>query len=242
MDISNILVVVQWRATCSLSTLWQRFGRAARDRSLEAVAVEKEHFDSTRESKAAKQAKAIQKKRKRTQERVLSPSKRQNISVQSSAPPCDPVESVSDGDASGVDDALENERDEELQAKYTDGSQKQVGRKSKKREIEESLDDLINAEARGLGCCRRPVNIYFKNKDACESSRLASATQLSLTRLHMIDLNTSIRTSGVRRRTCNRVYTVLHSSITALLRRPQPCRIYPIQRLFYSNHPYSSAL
>ncbi|TFK37835.1 P-loop containing nucleoside triphosphate hydrolase protein, partial [Crucibulum laeve] len=30
MDISGIQIVVQWKATCDLCTLWQRFGRAAR--------------------------------------------------------------------------------------------------------------------------------------------------------------------------------------------------------------------
>ena len=29
MDLANIMIIVQWKATCSLCTLWQRFGRAA---------------------------------------------------------------------------------------------------------------------------------------------------------------------------------------------------------------------
>lgn len=48
MDLSDIHVVVQWRATCTISTLWQRFGRAGRDREIDATAIllaEKEYFD-----------------------------------------------------------------------------------------------------------------------------------------------------------------------------------------------------
>ena len=50
----------QWRATCDLNTLWQRFGRAARGFGTEAVAVllaESKYFDDTKE-KVAKAAKA----------------------------------------------------------------------------------------------------------------------------------------------------------------------------------------
>ncbi|EPS96960.1 hypothetical protein FOMPIDRAFT_1094615, partial [Fomitopsis schrenkii] len=48
IDVRNIRVVVQWRLTCDLNTLWQRFGRAARDPSLDAIAilfVEAKYFD-----------------------------------------------------------------------------------------------------------------------------------------------------------------------------------------------------
>ncbi|KAG2743438.1 P-loop containing nucleoside triphosphate hydrolase protein, partial [Suillus brevipes Sb2] len=48
MDVPDILLVIQWRATCNLSTLWQRWGRAARDKQLQGTAIlfaEKEHFD-----------------------------------------------------------------------------------------------------------------------------------------------------------------------------------------------------
>jgi ERCC4-related helicase len=48
MDVPNVELVVQWKATCTLSMLWQRFGCAGRNPALEATAVflvEKEHFD-----------------------------------------------------------------------------------------------------------------------------------------------------------------------------------------------------
>ncbi|TBU23213.1 P-loop containing nucleoside triphosphate hydrolase protein, partial [Dichomitus squalens] len=39
VDISDIEVIVQWRVTCPMNALWQRFGRAARGAGKEAIAV-----------------------------------------------------------------------------------------------------------------------------------------------------------------------------------------------------------
>ncbi|KAI0310542.1 P-loop containing nucleoside triphosphate hydrolase protein, partial [Amylostereum chailletii] len=39
IDIPDIKVIVQWRLTCNMESLWQRFGRAARDPSLEGIAI-----------------------------------------------------------------------------------------------------------------------------------------------------------------------------------------------------------
>ncbi|KAF8421869.1 P-loop containing nucleoside triphosphate hydrolase protein, partial [Boletus edulis BED1] len=55
MDIPDIALVIQWRATCNLSALWQRFGRAARSRELTGTALlfaEHEYFDEERAAKA----------------------------------------------------------------------------------------------------------------------------------------------------------------------------------------------
>jgi superfamily II DNA helicase RecQ len=64
VDLPDIELVIQWRATCDLCTLWQRFGRAARDLKLTAKAlflVEPKHFDEVRAGKATRQE---EKKRK----------------------------------------------------------------------------------------------------------------------------------------------------------------------------------
>ncbi|KAI6120804.1 hypothetical protein EV401DRAFT_1838287, partial [Pisolithus croceorrhizus] len=48
MDVPDISLVIQWRATCKLAALWQRFGRAVHDKRLTGTALlfaEKEHFD-----------------------------------------------------------------------------------------------------------------------------------------------------------------------------------------------------
>ncbi|CDO76692.1 hypothetical protein BN946_scf184975.g1 [Trametes cinnabarina] len=53
VDIPDIEIVIQWRPTCDLNTLWQRFGRAARDPSKEALAVllvDAKYFDEEKEA------------------------------------------------------------------------------------------------------------------------------------------------------------------------------------------------
>lgn len=64
----NITLVIQWRASCDLCTLWQRFGRAARDFAIDAIAlflVEPMYFDETREEKATRKAKRQEKVRQK---------------------------------------------------------------------------------------------------------------------------------------------------------------------------------
>ncbi|KAI5982309.1 P-loop containing nucleoside triphosphate hydrolase protein, partial [Pisolithus albus] len=68
MDVPDILMVIQWRASCNLSALWQRFGRAARDRQLAGTALlfaEKEYFNDEKAAKAARKARR-EETRKRT--------------------------------------------------------------------------------------------------------------------------------------------------------------------------------
>lgn len=55
MDVPDIEIVIQWRATCHLATLWQRLGRAARNKQLMGTGLlfaEKEHFDDEQEARA----------------------------------------------------------------------------------------------------------------------------------------------------------------------------------------------
>ncbi|EIW61392.1 P-loop containing nucleoside triphosphate hydrolase protein [Trametes versicolor FP-101664 SS1] len=57
VDVPNIEIVVQWKATCDVNQLWQRFGRAARGPGTEALAVlivEPKHFDDEKEQAAAR--------------------------------------------------------------------------------------------------------------------------------------------------------------------------------------------
>jgi superfamily II DNA helicase RecQ len=66
MDLPDIRIVVQWKATCDLCTLWQRFGRAARGPGQEATAilfVEKKDTDEERVLKAARTAQRLAKKK-----------------------------------------------------------------------------------------------------------------------------------------------------------------------------------
>ncbi|KAH9914882.1 P-loop containing nucleoside triphosphate hydrolase protein [Epithele typhae] len=101
IDISDIPIVVQFRATCDLDTLWQRFGRGARDLALFAVAillVERKYFDAEaaaaaeRAAKRAakRQAKAIEqetKKRRRTEEAAVKAKKKARTESSGDAAP-----------------------------------------------------------------------------------------------------------------------------------------------------------
>jgi ATP-dependent DNA helicase RecQ len=82
----NITLVIQWWATCDMCTLWQRFGRGARDPNCEAIAlwlVEPMYFDETKEEKAARKAKKEEKaknKRKAREELAGQPASKKTRS------------------------------------------------------------------------------------------------------------------------------------------------------------------
>ncbi|KAI6096607.1 hypothetical protein EV401DRAFT_1880128, partial [Pisolithus croceorrhizus] len=54
MDVPDIAIVVQWRATCGLSTLWQCWGHTARAHGESGTAIlfaEKDLFDNVKEER-----------------------------------------------------------------------------------------------------------------------------------------------------------------------------------------------
>ncbi|KAF7793204.1 hypothetical protein EIP86_004313 [Pleurotus ostreatoroseus] len=64
VDLKDIEIIVQWRCFCDLDTLWQRFGRAARGRNTEGLAVffaEPKYFDDVK-AMAAQRAEERQRK------------------------------------------------------------------------------------------------------------------------------------------------------------------------------------
>ncbi|KAH9833451.1 P-loop containing nucleoside triphosphate hydrolase protein [Rhodofomes roseus] len=77
INVAKIRLVVQWRLTCDLNTLWQRFGRAVRDLLLDGVAiflVESKYFDDEK-AKASERAEKAKETRKRKAANVLAPSR-----------------------------------------------------------------------------------------------------------------------------------------------------------------------
>lgn len=71
MDLADIMLIIQWRASCDLCTLWQRFGRAARDLKLQGKAlflVEPRYFDEYKE----KLAKAAEKRKRKRIEKAAN--------------------------------------------------------------------------------------------------------------------------------------------------------------------------
>ncbi|KAI0052949.1 P-loop containing nucleoside triphosphate hydrolase protein, partial [Auriscalpium vulgare] len=60
VDLPDIELIIQWKATCNLATLWQRFGRGARNPLLTAKVlflVEPKHFEDEKAKRAEGKAK-----------------------------------------------------------------------------------------------------------------------------------------------------------------------------------------
>ena len=54
MDLPDIELIIQWRASCNLCTLWQHFGCTVHDLKLQGRAlflVESKYFDATKKAK-----------------------------------------------------------------------------------------------------------------------------------------------------------------------------------------------
>ncbi|KIK78932.1 hypothetical protein PAXRUDRAFT_37427, partial [Paxillus rubicundulus Ve08.2h10] len=63
MDVLDISLVVQWRVTCKVVALWQRFGHAVRDKALTGTALlfaEKEYFNDEKAVKAARKVRKVE--------------------------------------------------------------------------------------------------------------------------------------------------------------------------------------
>ncbi|KAJ6458557.1 P-loop containing nucleoside triphosphate hydrolase protein [Mycena vitilis] len=82
LDLPDILLVIQWRSTCDMCTLWQRLGRAARALNLTATGlflVEPKRFDANiekAEARAAKRAASSKKRKEAADALEQSPAKR----------------------------------------------------------------------------------------------------------------------------------------------------------------------
>ncbi|KAI6117852.1 hypothetical protein EDD16DRAFT_1480984 [Pisolithus croceorrhizus] len=189
MDVPDILLVIQWRATCKLAALWQRFGRAVRDRQLTGTAIlfaEKDHFDDERATKAARKAKRAETRKRTAKEASLPgvshPSKRAALS----SPGGDAPYSGSDtqcGRSTTTDvdlnDVSDEESDDEVMPSVpadapgtTKGdlersSQSAYVGKRWKRDLDTGIDFLINAEKRpGVMCQRKIFDVCFDNAAA----------------------------------------------------------------------------
>ncbi|KAF8345005.1 P-loop containing nucleoside triphosphate hydrolase protein [Amanita rubescens] len=136
MDIPDIQIVCQWRATLpSVSTIWQRFGRCVRDPTLQGLVylfVEKEYFDAER-----KRAETAKDSRKR--KRAATVAGRHS-------------------DPSG---------DEEEGTTQMKSSRKP--KNGKKNVIDPAVDDVINADERGIGCRRQPLIAVFQDSMSATS-------------------------------------------------------------------------
>ncbi|KAG6875408.1 hypothetical protein C0992_003988 [Termitomyces sp. T32_za158] len=172
MDLPDIRLVVQWHVGCTMATLWQRFGRAGRDRSIEATAVllaEKEYMDEFRKKKLAREA-----TKKRKQVEILSPAKKTRTNSTENTISITSLASSSSKQPLGNNNSDEEEKTnfrlEDLRLRYMESStQSSLSRKTsrkKKSDLEPVMDDFINADSRGYPCRKTPILIYFDNDKA----------------------------------------------------------------------------
>ncbi|KAI0636166.1 P-loop containing nucleoside triphosphate hydrolase protein [Trametes polyzona] len=187
IDIPDIAIVVQWRPTCDMNSLWQRFGRAAREPEREAIAVlfvDSKYFDEEKEAarkraekrRAAEELKAVEqvsRKRKRTTGEedgsCAAPSEAgSRVTILEEASDLERMEAHPDVSFSDVD---------RLRVFFqTSGASRpaQVRKKARGRStagtedgdeerLDAELDCLINAGSRHFRCYRKPVTAYFEN-------------------------------------------------------------------------------
>ena len=179
MDLPDIEIVVQWKATCDLCTLWQRFGRVARGQGKEGVAILLVEKKDTNEERAAKADRASKRKTKimegigtRRKRKALQQGGRtvltdrsvtdNNQEMAESVVPIDPVK------------AAEIALLEERRAHYARRQKSSHGRfeppKGKTRpdlEVGSPMDDFINPPD-GVNCRRVVPTLFFQNDQTRE--------------------------------------------------------------------------
>ncbi|KAG1889560.1 P-loop containing nucleoside triphosphate hydrolase protein [Suillus subluteus] len=168
MDVPDVALVVQWRASCKLSALWQRFGCAARDHMLEGTALlfaEKEYFDDVRDDKRKHQ----ERKKKATSAPDNQPAaKRRVINSSTTVGIAQPEEGDgAQATSSGSTADTPIVTDEQLRELMRPSASKleRVSRQKKEKELDQAMDLLINANYRGVGCRRKiRVTLYAIHK------------------------------------------------------------------------------
>ena len=164
MDLPDIEVVVQWKATCDLCTLWQRFGRGGRGSDQLATAillVEKKDTNDERLQKAERAAKRREKKRgtkRQAKDQLNTQRKRPALANRNINLARDINPDLQDHDSDSDPDI-----DEERRAQYQkEGRPKTMtfNRVERGVEVGSAMDDFINTNS-----CRRKILILFFGND-----------------------------------------------------------------------------
>lgn len=177
MDVADFEIIVQWRVTCSSTTYWQRGGRGARDRSIEAtyiLLVDREYFE-----KGDGELDRGTKRRRDTQLDSNPPAKRHKSSMPTVR------SSIEEIGVTGVEveaDTMERDEGESdggvelrraLQSKYFEVDREGSGKggnqgRRRKKELDPVLADIVNAKQRGIKCRRIPILAALENEKAGE--------------------------------------------------------------------------
>lgn len=166
MDIPDVTLVIQWRASCKLSALWQRFGHAARDRAVEGTALlfaEKEYFDDVREDKRKKKATDAPEDQLDAKHRIINSS----TAIGIAHPEGDnSAQATSSGSAANIPMVIVTDMQLKELMRPPAGTLERVSRQRRENELDRAMDLLINANYRGVGCRRKIFNIQFDNGSA----------------------------------------------------------------------------
>jgi hypothetical protein len=148
--------------------MWQRFGRAGRNKAIKATAVliaEKSYFDEqkTLKEKCKRKAEEKLKSSKPTKKICLTksePSPKLEVPASMLDPPTPILDALAAPASVNV-----KEMERAMSALYNRVPVESWGGKGKTdNELEPVLDHFINAKSRpSIHCHRKPVNIYFGN-------------------------------------------------------------------------------
>ncbi|KAH9942663.1 P-loop containing nucleoside triphosphate hydrolase protein [Amylocystis lapponica] len=177
LDLPGILLVIQFKATCNMITLWQRYGQGARgpgDIAIALLLVEKKYTDAEQQRPKRKRKSTVKQMRKAKCSAIDTHHTGMSLPIPPSANnPSDNSEDSSESDvdvgpsAGGSSQQLAMsegsggqeevvERDEEHRAAYHAWEQKKpqaaASRGRKARPLDPAMDDFINAESDHLLC------------------------------------------------------------------------------------------
>lgn len=189
INVVTIELVIQWRVTCDLNTLWQRFGRAVWDLTRNGVAilfVEGKYIDEEKEKAVARAEKA---KEARKRKAARAPASPHRAKVARLANTTNIVDSGGAGHVSESEDegqveasmpsrgreniarnamrSVPNHNLDELRAEFK-AERKPKASFQKKRSAEDivsaEMDALINAATRPqYRCYRIPIMAFYAN-------------------------------------------------------------------------------
>lgn len=173
--------MVQWRVTCNLDTLWQRFGRGARGPEtfgLAILIVEGKYFDDDKTKKKARLTKKAEKNAQKAVEKECSKRTRVGDRPEMIGLP-NKRSRIGEG-IERTGEPAELTAFEQLRVEYrkmvalpkyaAQGRCARDGKGDGEDSIHPEMDILINAEGQGVGCFRIPIMAFYEND--CTQVRL----------------------------------------------------------------------
>jgi superfamily II DNA/RNA helicase len=206
MDLPDIQLVIQWKATCDLCTLWQRFGRGGRGSDQLATAILLVEKKDTNEECLQKAERAAKRKAKKRGEIGTKRQAKDQLNMQLKRPALanrninsarinnqqvEEPHSDIDIDIESVEDEIEGDRDiasdEERRAQYQkEGRLKTTtsNRVERRVEVGSAMDDFINTRS-----CRRKIPTLFFGNDKTRMFHIAIVDRFLMNRQRQTIIN-----------------------------------------------------